>query len=353
MDEQARDSRSSETGTDPVLREAFAGLSGDFDRFIQAYEENIRPALQEREAERAAAAKRSIQSWWTGGTVIAVSVITAVFIFREPAIAILGGLAGMGLIGWGSLPLNRLSREAKALLVEPVARELGLDYAAKPGNVPSIHRHRELRLVPGWDRANFEDRLAGMRREVNFEMFEAHLEERRTTTDSKGRTQTTWVTVFRGQCLKLDFHKTFYGRTRIAREAGFFNRLNTSREMQRAKLEDPEFERAFAVFTTDQVEARYLLTPDLMQRLVDLERAFRGGRLQACFDGGEMLITLQGGDLFEPGTMYRPLDDPRRTRDLLNDFAAVFNIIDTVTACRIRLEAEQPSRRTDEGNSGA
>lgn len=350
MDDQATDT---DSGTDPALKEAFSGLPADFDRFIQAYEEKIRPVLQEREAERAEAAKRSIQSWWTGGTVILVSLVIAILIFREPAIAILGGLAGAGWIGWGQLPLNRVSREAKALLVEPVARELNLEYAAKPGDVASIHRHRELRLVPNWDRAKYEDRLAGIRREVNFELFEAHLEERRTTTDSRGRTRTTWVTVFRGQCLRLDFHKTFYGRTRIARDAGFFNRFNSSRDMQRAKLEDPEFERAFAVYTTDQVEARYLLTPDLMQRLVDLERAFRGGRLQACFDGGEMLITLQGGDLFEPGTMYRPLDDPGRTRDLLNDFEAVFNIIDTVTACRIRLETDHPGRQAEQGNSGA
>jgi hypothetical protein len=86
------------------------------------------------------------------------------------------------------------------------------------------------------------------------------------------------------------------------------------------------------------VESRYLLTPDVMQKLVDLEQVFKGGKLKACFDGGEVLITVQGGNLFEPGSMFKPLDSADRVRELLEDFNAVFNIIDEITASRIRVE---------------
>ena len=34
---------------------------------------------------------------------------------------------------------------------------------------------------------------------------------------------------------------------------------------QLIKLEDPEFEKLFAVYGDDQIEARYILTPALMQ----------------------------------------------------------------------------------------
>jgi hypothetical protein len=179
--------------------------------------------------------------------------------------------------------------------------------------------------------------VTGKRGEVDFELFEAHLEEKRTTTDSKGRARTTWVTVFRGQCLKLDFHKRFFGRTLVTRDAGFFNRFGGGNGMQRAMLEDPVFEKIFEVYTTDQVESRYLLTPDFMQKLVDLETVFKGGKLKAAFDGGEMLITVQGGNLFEPGSMFKPLDSADRVRELLDDFAAVLRLIDTVTAGRARM----------------
>ena len=147
--------------------------------------------------------------------------------------------------------------------------------------------------------------------------------------------------LFRGQCLRLQFDKRFYGRTLITRDAGFFNRFGGGKGMSRASLEDPVFEKIFEVYTTDQVESRYLLTPDLMQDLVDLEKAFHGGRLKACFDGGEMFITLEGGDLFEPGSMFKPLDSVDRVKELLTDFSAIFQIIDAVVRGRRREELER------------
>ena len=82
------------------------------------------------------------------------------------------------------------------------------------------------------------------------------------------------------------------------------------------------------------IEAIEHLTQEEEQKLVDMEEAFHGGKLKCCFDGGDMFITLQGGNLFEPGTMFKRLDDPDRVRELLSDFAAVFNIIDSVVANR-------------------
>jgi len=252
-------------------------------------------------------------------------------------VAIIVAILGFGIIGWGNMGLTKMAGEAKTLIVEPVARQLNLAFTPAPGTCESIYRHKEVGVVPGWDRSKYEDLVTGKRGVVDFELFEAHLEEKRTTTDSKGRTQTTWVTVFRGQCLRLDFHKTFYGRTLVTRDAGFFNRFGGGKGMQRASLEDPKFEKIFEVYTTDQVESRYLLTPDLMQKLVDLEDVFRGGKLKAAFDGGEMLITVQGGNLFEPGSMFKPLDSADRVLELLKDFSAVFGLIDAVTAGRSRM----------------
>lgn len=312
-------------------------LPDEFKGFERIYEQEIRPSLLAREAERVAAAKKAIQTRWIGGAVIAGGVLLGMAVLKMPFVAIIIAIIGFGIIGWGNMAIMKLAGEAKALIVEPIARQLSLSFVPVPGTCESIYRHKEVGVVPGWDRSKYEDLVTGKRGVVDFELFEAHLEEKRTTTDSKGRTQTTWVTVFRGQCLRLDFHKTFYGRTLVTRDAGFFNRFGGGKGMQRAGLEDPKFEKIFEVYTTDQVESRYLLTPDLMQKLVDLEDVFRGGKLKAAFDGGEMLITVQGGNLFEPGSMFKPLDSADRVQELLKDFAAVFGIIDAVSAGRSRM----------------
>ncbi|MBA3070158.1 MAG: DUF3137 domain-containing protein [Hyphomonas sp.] len=325
--------KASAPGTSPSLGD----LPPEFADFGRLYDEEIRPSLVARELERIAAAERAIQTRWAGGAIILVGAGVGLALLKMPAVAIIVAIIGFGVIGWGNMGIMRLAGEAKSLIVEPIASKLNLYFTAVPGDCESIFRHKEVGVVPGWDRSKYEDLLTGRRGMVDFELFEAHLEERRTTTDSKGRTQTTWVTVFKGQCLRFDFHKNFYGRTLITRDAGFFNRFGGGKGMQRAALEDPTFEKIFEVYTTDQVESRYLLTPDLMQKLVDLEGVFRGGKLKAAFDGGEMFITVQGGNLFEPGSMFKPLDSADRVHELLKDFAAVFHLIDAVTAGRSRL----------------
>jgi len=333
----------SESEIDPQILQAMDGLAEEFARFSRVYQDEIRPALQAREEEREKAVKKARSTRFIGIAVgIAVAVIGFVA-FKSPFGAFAGVILGFGIGAWGAKDIGKLGKEAKMLLVEPVIRQLGLTFNPAPGEVSTIYRHKEIGIVPSWDRSSYEDLVTGQRDGVDFELFEAHLEEKRTSTDSKGRTTTTWVTVFKGQCLRFKFDKTFYGRTLVTRDAGFFNRFGGGKGMQRAALEDPKFEKIFEVYTTDQVESRFLLTPDLMQELVDLEVTFHGGKIKCCFDGGEMFITLQGGNLFEPGSMFTPLDSPSRMRELLGDFAAIFHIVDVMNANRRRMRRSEVS----------
>lgn len=326
---------------DPDITKALSGLPDGFGDFARIFQDEIRPALQAREGDRLAAVAKARQARYVGGGIGIAGVLIGLIVAKLPLLAFVAAAVGFGYAWWGARDVAKLGKEAKTLLVAPVARQFELSFNEAPGQVASIYRHHDVGIVPDWDRDSYEDLITGTRKGVDFELFEAHLEDRRRSTDSKGRTQTRWVTVFRGQCLRFAFHKAFHGRTLVTRDAGFFNRFGGGKGMQRAMLEDPEFERIFEVYTTDQVESRYLLTPDLMQKLVNMEKAFHGGKLKCCFDDGELLITLQGSDLFEPGSMFKRLDDPERVRELLSDFAAVFNIIDAVMANR---RAQDPGK---------
>ena len=322
------------------ILQAMAGLPEDFHEFPRIFQDDIRPALQANEFARLKAADRARKATWLGGVVGVVGVLISLFALRVPQLAIFAGIAGAGIVGLGRRPLQSISKQAKSMIVEPIARQLALDFLPAPGYVDSILDHKRVGLVPGWDRSAYEDLVVGNRNGIDFEFFEAHLEDKRTTTDSNGRTQTRWVTVFRGQCIRFDFHKRFFGHTLVTRDAGFFNFMGnmTMGDLERARLESPKFEKAFEVYTSDQVEARFLLTPDLMQRLVELEEAFHGKKLRCAFEGGEMFIAVEGTDLFEPGSMFTPLDNPERTRDLLNDFAVLFHLIDQVSVARKKEE---------------
>jgi hypothetical protein len=315
-----------------TIEQAMAGLPKDFAFFGERFDGAIRPQLAAREGDRVNAIKKQQSFTFWGILLFIVASGVSLAAFQHPIGVVLGAACGFGLYAWGSADINRLAKETKLMLVEPVTSQFGMAYELAPATV-DINRHLALGLVPRWDRASYEDKLTGTRSDAPFEFFEAHLEERRTETDSRGRTRTTWVTVFRGQCLAVKFMKQFSGITKVYRDMGmlnFFAKLGQLGQGQHVKVEDPVFEKAFEVYSTDQVEARFILTPDFMERLLGLERTFQGKQLRCAFAGGEMFLAVEGKNLLEPGSMNRTMDDLNRVREMLLDFAAIFLLIDAM-----------------------
>ena len=128
---------------------------------------------------------------------------------------------------------------------------------------------------------------------------------------------------------------TFLGVTVILRDAGIFNAfLKPAKDLKRVGLVDRRFEKTFEVFSSDQVEARYLLSPVFMERLLHLEELLRGKKARAAFAAGEILIAVEGGNLFEAGSMFKPLADPARARRVHDEIASVHGVIDALIATR-------------------
>ncbi len=166
------------------------------------------------------------------------------------------------------------------------------------------------------DRYSGEDYISGVVDKTQIEMSELHCQYRQTYTDSKGNTQTRYVTFFKGLFMIADFNKNFKGKTVVlpdTMEKTFgwlgkkFQKMNMLRN-QLIKLEDPEFEKEFAVYGDDQVEARYILSTSLMKRITDLKKKF-GCKLYLSFVNSSVNIAIHWGkDLFEPKIKRSLLD---------------------------------------------
>ncbi|HAN79364.1 MAG TPA: hypothetical protein DCQ31_17155, partial [Bacteroidales bacterium] len=86
------------------------------------------------------------------------------------------------------------------------------------------------------------------------------MEYKTESTDSKGRRQTQWHTIFKGVFFIADFNKNFKTETIVlndnwegilGRFARKIQKLNISRP-KLIQLENPEFEKMFQVFGEDQ-----------------------------------------------------------------------------------------------------
>jgi Protein of unknown function (DUF3137) len=132
------------------------------------------------------------------------------------------------------------------------------------------------------DRYHAEDLIKGKADKTSISFSEVHAEYK--TTNSKG--QTSWHTIFRGILFTADFNKHFKGRT-IAKQKGFWNFISFGN----IELENPEFRKEFVVYADDSIEARYILSPALMEKMLQLNRNW-GGSLGFSFIGSQLTIAI-------------------------------------------------------------
>lgn len=124
------------------------------------------------------------------------------------------------------------------------------------------------------------ERIDGVYRGVNIRFNSALLFDI-VSTFSSGKRRMKIKNVFSGYIVEMDMNKTFSGHTileshLIHTDESFFDRFKENYyEMEEVELEDPDFKKHFTTIkTTDQVEARYLLNPTMMEKLKDMESAF-------------------------------------------------------------------------------
>jgi hypothetical protein len=187
---------------------------------------------------------------------------------------------------------------------------------------PAFDRLKTAGLLPGHDKRKFEDLIEGRRADADFTLVECKL----TQEQGSGKNRRT-VTKFQGLLLNIEYPERFFGRTLIARD-GWWKRGRGAGDLQKVQLVSKELEDAFTVYSTDQVEARTLLTPDRMERLIALERHFKGGKLRGIFEDGHMTIALEAEDQFEAGSIFSTLVDPSRFVQTLIEIGLVCDLID-------------------------
>jgi len=166
------------------------------------------------------------------------------------------------------------------------------------------------------DRYEGDDFVEGTVGSTQIEFSEIHAEEKRERMDSDGRRNTEWRTIFKGLFFCADFNKHFKGETYVLTDIaesalGFIGtklqKMNKSHG-QLIKLEDPVFEKEFVVYGDDQIEARYILSPALMERIVKLRQKSKR-RVQLSFINSCVYIAIPyAKDLFEPRLFAKNAD---------------------------------------------
>ena len=158
-----------------------------------------------------------------------------------------------------------------------------------------------------YDRYNGDDFVTGQIDQTDFQFSELHTQYKQVTYGPKGQRQENWITIFRGLFIHADFNKNFAGSTFVLPDTAERLLGALGQSLQKfssrgdlVKLENPEFEKLFVVYSSDQVEARYILTPSMMEAMVNLYRRF-DGEIYFSFVGSRVYFANSFNvALFEP-----------------------------------------------------
>lgn len=101
-------------------------------------------------------------------------------------------------------------------------------------------------------------------------------------------------------------------------------------DMQAIKLESSAFAKQFEAFGTDQVEARFILTPDVMDALTQLSQRYHAQEIGIVFENNSATLCLHASDKFEPQSCLVPLDQKSRFIQFVNDLAVIMDLVDTL-----------------------
>jgi hypothetical protein len=196
---------------------------------------------------------------------------------------------------------------------------------------------------PDPDRYRGEDYIEGVIDKTDIRLSELHTEYRQVTYDSKGRRREHWVTIFRGLFISADFHKHFHGVTLVLPDTeqswlgGFGQWLQSisaklgNQPGELVKMEDPEFERLFKVFSTDQVEARYILTPNMIRRIVEFRNRTKS-QVRLSFIASRVFVAISTyHNYFEPPSLFAPADkllDPSTLAQYFDELKFALAVVD-------------------------
>ena len=258
-------------------------------------------------------------------------------LFELGLFAIIGALAGEY---WAVYKLERqYRRRYKDRVLPQIASELG-NLTYREAARDEVERLGALRIVPEYDSLSSDDEIHGTYDGLPIRITEVSLRRRQ---GKKSRV------VFDGLFVGITLPRSLTGTTVVLTDRGAWENFKVGwrgGDLDTVRLEHQEFEERYEVYSTDQIEARALLTPAFMDRFVELAKRSESWLPGAIAEGKTLTVALPKrmgrGDLFEPPPYWQPAGGAALVQ-LENDIRAVLRMADTV----IKLDFFAAGRQRD------
>ena len=295
----------------------------------------IEAVLADLEIKRKHISSTQFKGW--GAILIGIATIFVIANFVGLIIAL---IIGGGLIGYGGVMLYKITEETviyksrfKNEVIGATLKEIDSSLTIKPseGITETEFKHSQL-FSTSPDRYFTEDLIAGKIDKTSFYFAEVHAEYKTETQTKNGR-KTHWHDILKGIVFAGDFNKHFNGVTIIRPKdfgssisAWFSKNIYSFGDKEIVELENGSFNKNFVVYSNDQIEARYILTPVLMERINTLNEQC-AYTISLSFINANMYIAFPlAKNYFEP-PVFKTLLKPNLLDDDLSVLSFMYNIV--------------------------
>ena len=196
----------------------------------------------------------------------------------------------VGYLGKTTIELkNNFRANFKQKVVTAIVKNYGLNFNANGG----LSLNDFLKIYDAdVNRHYAEDMIYGQIDNTQFKLCDFY-----AAKEVKGEKRTTTTVKFQGILLKAEFKKELNATIYVCDKKSISS-LKSEGEL--AVMDNPKFNELFKTYTTDQIAARYALSPKLMENFNSLRTKFNAP-LSAAFLKNEIYIAIDlRKDSFEP-----------------------------------------------------
>lgn len=239
----------------------------------ELYNEQLKPKLAKLEKDRHAIQKKLV--------IVALLAIPflmiPVFVGNQIgvwALMVTSFLVIMIILVRALMNYYRYRHQFKEIVMKELVALINPNFEYNPYDHINVFEFNKAKMFAKGDRAIGDDLVKGRIEKTKFEFSEIKVGQQ-----SQNSQQSKQSYFFRGLFFYADFNKKLQGETFVGPDKAekFLGKMGQrlqekSSKGELVKLENSEFEKMYVVHSSDQTEARYILTPLMMEAMVSIRK---------------------------------------------------------------------------------
>ena len=176
-----------------------------------------------------------------------------------------------------------------------------------------------------YNTADGSDHIKAVYNGLNIELGDIELIDEQEYTDEDGHTETSRISQFKGQWLTCDFGQELAGEVYISE----WGKKDRKRMKSNVTMDNEQFSNRFCVRANNPQEAYYILTPNMMEYIINMANKSGGTVYLSFLRDGKMHVAVKSGrDFFELGKSNANVEELRQK--FLNELRWFTDIVDTL-----------------------